>query len=613
MRFGAQTDYCLLDIDIGSAYHPQRDALAIARMAAALEPIGLVTYVCCTSSYSGGLHLYFPFSKNQSSWELATVVGTLLENAGFLLKPGQLEIFPNPKPYIVEGSPSLFNAHRLPLQAGSYLLNQDFQPIWTDHQTFVQSWGFAQQNNAVDSKTLKQILKQAKRKHYRISGKADKFINDLNAEIEPGWTGSGQTNYLLGRIAMRAYVFHHVITGGVPLEGSALVDEIISTAESLPGYREWCNHQHEIGDRATEWARCVESSHYFHYGDAKGKYKAQTETALIPALDGLPTWNQQQSEAARERIRKAIADMLETDSLPSGATKRFQALTRCGISGRSLYRHRDLWHPNYLGTDLSHPLGFTSLTDALLDCAAGASNSDSPTSLLDTVGGNARADQELSDHLLQMAQLQGDNSHFSPSCGDFSAASASNSARSDCGKPELPQQPSAQATPDIQPIPFTAQSWLEVSQEASRVAHEAVDRIRQEADQTAQITRMQRYLASGDAILMAEAMAWAEVNPGVLNVEAVRLCAAIRLGDGAFQSAPSALDARQSEEWQLQTLDLSDVLVAISIHLRRLQWTADQTSTDLLGRFGKPIRSMLSELELLQWLECLEAAGGEGM
>ncbi len=138
IRFGAEASYCLLDIDAGSAYHPNRDPFAISRIVAALEPLGLVSHLLCTSSYSGGLHLYFPFPNAQSSWQLAIAITTLLENAGFRLNPGQLEAFPNPRPYIIEGAPSLFNAHRLPLQAGSYLLNHEFQPIWSTQQVFVQ-------------------------------------------------------------------------------------------------------------------------------------------------------------------------------------------------------------------------------------------------------------------------------------------------------------------------------------------------------------------------------------------------------------------------------------------------------------------------------------------
>ncbi|MBW4441978.1 MAG: hypothetical protein KME10_12215 [Plectolyngbya sp. WJT66-NPBG17] len=235
VRFGAETCYCLLDIDAGSLYHPNHDPFAISRIVSALEPLGLVSYLACTSSYSGGLHLYFPFSKAHSSWQLAIAVATLLENAGFKLVPGQLEAFPNPKPYSTEGTFSLFNAHRLPLQTGSYLLNSDLEPIWSTQQVFVEQWQLTQERNDLDAKLIKQILKQAKRKFFRISGKADKFINDLNAEIELGWTGRGQTNRLLGRITMRSYIFHHVLSGGQPLSGAALIEDIVETAKALPG------------------------------------------------------------------------------------------------------------------------------------------------------------------------------------------------------------------------------------------------------------------------------------------------------------------------------------------------------------------------------------------
>ncbi|MDJ0703866.1 MAG: hypothetical protein QNJ46_11355, partial [Leptolyngbyaceae cyanobacterium MO_188.B28] len=140
VRFGTETQYCLLDIDIGSAYHPRQDPLALSRIQSALEPLGLVKSLTCTSSYSGGLHLYFPFQPAQNTWQLAIAVSTLLENSGFKLLPGQLEVFPNPRTYVVDGEPMLFNAHRLPLQTGSYLLNPDLQPIWSSQEYFVQQW-----------------------------------------------------------------------------------------------------------------------------------------------------------------------------------------------------------------------------------------------------------------------------------------------------------------------------------------------------------------------------------------------------------------------------------------------------------------------------------------
>jgi len=569
VRFGKETHYCILDIDAGSIYHPQRDRFAISRILAALEPLGLVTAIPCTSSYSGGLHLYFPFQIAQNTWELAIAVTTLLENAGFRLTGGQLELFPNPRPYAIEGSLSLFNGHRLPLQAGSYLLDNDFQPIWSDQHTFVQHWQFAQKRNPVERKTLQRLLKQFQRKHYRISGKAEKFVNDLNAEIELGWTGAGQTNRLLGRIAMRAYIFHHILCGGARLTGQTLINAIVTTAQSLPGYKEWCQHQHEIEQRAEEWARCVEGSRYFHYENKNGKYKSKTEVSQPEQL----SWNQQQSQAARDRIRQAIADLLNHNTLPSGATARWQALTRYSIGGASLYSHRDLWHPDYLSLEAVEPVEIppdppASNTDAQLDCVGDASNWHNPTSLLSETGGNALTGKDLSDRAAPTLPSIGGNAQI-----DQTSRHSQRGVGGANGSDHT-----------IQPPLFDLQTWFDVGQSADQ----QVNQIRLEAMQAAPIARMQRYLESGDPILMAEAMAWAEINPGVLQVERTNLplFEALELDDSAR--------------------DLSDLLATISVHIQRLELTREQVGDRLWHLFGKRSQAQLDDMELALWNLWLE-------
>jgi hypothetical protein len=457
VRFGTKTQYAMLDIDAGSSYHPKRDPFAIARMISALEPLGLVSYLVCTSSYSGGLHIYLPFEEPQSSWQCAIAISVLLESAGFIVKLGQLEIFPNPKLYRNDGSFSLFNAHRLPLQIGSYLLNSDFQPIWSDRTTFVQHWNFARSRNTINSGAIKRVLKQFRRQQFRISGKADKYLNDLNAEIELGWTGHGQTNRLLGRIAMRSYVFHHVIAGGKPLSGQALIDEIVRVARSLPGYEEWCRHQHEIEHRAAEWARCVEASYYFHYGDANGKYKAQIKNH-DRHISELPDWNQQQSESARSKIRNAIADLLNKESLPSKATERFKKLLQYHIGGGSLYRHKDLWHPQFLSLETEE-----SSINQSEDCVE--TTSISPPSLLPGNGGNSSDEAPY-------------------------AIAAPHGNVLDAISPVLP------------PRSIVAEAWHDVIQGAVQHADSAA------MPTSHQVERMHSYLLSSDPILIAEAISW---------------------------------------------------------------------------------------------------------
>ena len=388
VRFGPTTRYCVLDIDKGSLYHPTRDRFAWRRVIGALEVLGLVQAVICTSSYSGGLHLYFPFDTEQKTWAIALAVSTLLENKGFKLVPGQLEVFPNCKAYVTSGEHSLYNGHRLPMQAGSYLLNQDLQMIWGNQETFVQHWQFAQQRNSLDTKALDRILKAARRRQFRVTGKADKFLNDLNAEIEQGWTGPGQTNRLLGRIAMRSYIFGHVLYTDKPLEGNALVHDIVTTAQALPGYHDWCQHQREVEKRAQDWMLAIEQSHYFHYGTDK----RPAELSPDQPDESETSWNQQQETEARARIQQAVADLLEKEALPSGITERFDALITYGLSGTTLYRHRDLWHPRHLQNAIIGAL--QSAVEP--DCSWTASGSTSHTNLLGESGCNTLPDKSSS-------------------------------------------------------------------------------------------------------------------------------------------------------------------------------------------------------------------------
>jgi len=360
VRFGKQTDYLMLDIDAGSFYHPQRDHLAIPRMLAALEPLGLVTTVTVTSSYSGGIHLYLPFQPAQETWAIAQVVSILLANAGFKLKPGQLELFPNPKPY--SEAPSLYAGHRLPLQAGSYLLNSEYQRIYGEQTTFVQHWQFAQQRNEIDQRTLKRVLQQTKRKRRKLSGKAEKFLHDLNTEVLAGWTDAGQTNHLLGRIAMREYIFGHVQRGGEPLTGEDLAAAISEVARSLPGFETYCRHQFDLEPRSMFYARSIQISHYYPFGT---KHQTKASPLPGPATPPKPTWNQDQSQSARDRIQIALSDLQQRHALPATITARKQAINSYGIGNQTLDKYKELWHPNYLkplqGKE-SHPIS-TVFTD----------------------------------------------------------------------------------------------------------------------------------------------------------------------------------------------------------------------------------------------------------
>ena len=398
MRFGAKTSYAMIDIDRGSAYHPSTDPLAIDRLKAALEvQLGLIDSLILQSSYSGGLHLYFPLRQPIASWKIAESIALVVEASGFKVKDGQLEIFPNHR----NQHQLLYKAHRLPLQMGSYLLNEDFEPVSQSESQFVSQWAFASDRNGCTEEECDRALKRLKRNKYALSTKAESFLNDLNADIEAGWTGPGQTNGLIGRIAQRSYIFGHIIHSlDHPLTGRSLIEEMVSVAIALPGYQNYSSHQHEIRDRCEEWANCIENkSKYFPCGFRATSKKSETEGNA---------WNLLNSELARDRIRYAVEALTHQESLESSITDRYHQLKEFGIGGQTLYKYLDLWHPDHLNRLRDRDKSLkkqTSLVDAVdrdTGVSKGSSDrlpSESPEIARDTRLGKGLGHDKATDRL----------------------------------------------------------------------------------------------------------------------------------------------------------------------------------------------------------------------
>jgi hypothetical protein len=344
VRFGPDTPYAMVDIDTESPYHPRQDEYAIPRLLDTLEPLGLIHHIAITSSSSGGLHLYFPLPEELSTWKVAEALDLTIRNAGFQIKGGTLELFPN----LRTGDRLMYNAHRLPLQdPKSYILNADFQPIFTSHAVFLHQWKFCANQNTTDLATLKLAISTLARRQTKLSTTAQKFLQDLETEVAPGWTDRHQTNHLLGRITLLGYCFGHVIEDlDRPLHGERLVDWAIDKARSLPGFKEFCGHQVSLRRRVREWVRSCESNkNYFPY--AIGKSSKPSD--LIGDGRSQNAWNILQEQLAQTRITHAM-DGLNGDSLTIDDLVHY--LRSQGISVETLYRHKNLWHPSHRPPDL---------------------------------------------------------------------------------------------------------------------------------------------------------------------------------------------------------------------------------------------------------------------
>ncbi|MBD1835141.1 hypothetical protein H6F61_21225 [Cyanobacteria bacterium FACHB-472] len=356
LRFDRETRYALIDIDRGSDYHPNNDPEKFQLILQAAEKIGLCRQLPVQSSSSGGLHIYFFLSEPVPTLALACAIKFALQDQGLQLSAGQLEIFPNVKPYNKE-KPTNYNGHRLPLQVGSYLLDTDLQPLTNDISRFldVASMHATKQDMSQLREALAAALQRQKLSyHPNTTSKAEVWKQHLETRISEGWTAPGQTNKLLKDFGTYGVVW-------LALSGQQLINYIEKTAINAPGYQQYCSHQHEIGKRAKEWAHAAESF-YVPYCSYPKRSRTYSDTFnkdtssgaannIVPLSDRI---NEQRSAQAQERVKNALSHLEATKTLPTAATARAKALIATTkqlfgvtISHKTLYKqsYLDLWHP----------------------------------------------------------------------------------------------------------------------------------------------------------------------------------------------------------------------------------------------------------------------------
>lgn len=327
VRFAKDTRYGMLDIDAGSPYLDQ-----LPTIAAALETIGIVRWVPLRSSQSGGLHLYLPLPEDVPTFALACALKQAMTSQGLEVKAGQLEIFPNVKAHGQHwlGEFTEYNGHRLPLQpgTGAAILNGDLSPAGDSLSHFFALWDNAAQLQDTDD--LRQALAIARDNHRARPRR--KAVNpvatwraDLENEINEGWSGPGQTNGLLKAIACYGHVFEG-------LDGDELARYVERIAITRSGYLDHCGHQREIALKAKAWANAAEK-YYWPLGSEPAREK---KTYSV---------NEQRMAEARDRIAAAVVEIrFNTPGTVRGWIDRLVELAHTSVE--TLYKHRDLWHPD---------------------------------------------------------------------------------------------------------------------------------------------------------------------------------------------------------------------------------------------------------------------------
>lgn len=322
-----KTSYLMLDIDFGSQYHPRVGMDGLWTILRALEDIGLCRFLRIRSSPSGGIHLYFPFSKAVFCPGLAWAVKRTLEVKGIRVSQGQLEVFPNVR------SSRLYQGHRLPLQVGSYVLGDDWQPLHASLEGLIDLWNMVA--TCQDMERLETAIAfYQHEKRDKVSRDRQEWQLRLETTLREGWTDKGQTNRILKELCIYARVFEE--------KGWDEVERwVLRTALELPGYKQHCRHQRHIKRRIREWVKTNrKSNRYYPVGKASKR--------RFRELPKAPT-NEERKKDARKRIQEAIATLIqELGSLPTGAKKRQELICeKAGCSATTLYSYKQLWHPEY--------------------------------------------------------------------------------------------------------------------------------------------------------------------------------------------------------------------------------------------------------------------------
>jgi hypothetical protein len=326
VRFGTETSYLMLDLDAGSQYHSANDEQGISKILGVMEDIGLTRYILVQSSNSTGLHLYFPLPESVNSFNLACAARHQLEKAGLTFKGGTLEIFPNVKAHS-DVTKTLFNGHRLPLQAGSYLLDSNYEPYSQSLESFLIAWKNAAASQ--DMKILNKAIATAPRPKNiksKETGKGTEWRSNLESRIATGWTGKGQTNELMFQIAQYGRVFLKID------DLSELAEYTATKSKSCNGFYEYSNHTQEVDRLALDKSKNVIAT-YYPYGSksglTSGDHIAKTREPKPSPLDRIKAAITQIKDQVFETTRallKTLAKLLNT-------------------SYSTLYKFKELWQP----------------------------------------------------------------------------------------------------------------------------------------------------------------------------------------------------------------------------------------------------------------------------
>jgi hypothetical protein len=347
VRPGSQANQLVIDIDLGSEYHPHlsengENWTEIEKIRTILLEIGLETRLFYSSD-QGGIHIRAFLPELVKSIHLGAAVEYALIDAGYNFENGQLELSPRIKPYDPDPKKiTLQQAFRLPLQkGGAYIgIGHDVEERLNslDHLVEIIKDNCEEQ----DMEVLKAAMEVAydrlyaanKNKKYTPTarGTAQKFKESMEDRMERGFTATGQTNELMQEVVKYGYIF-------LRHEGENLKDWLEQTIEELPGYRDYCGHQNEMERKASEWQKWVEKSRYYPYGGKVSSTKALTKVKR--------NGNEEKATSVMARLKIVVKQINESFKTVTAVFAKLREKAAEFKSFNTKFSNKTLYKPKY--------------------------------------------------------------------------------------------------------------------------------------------------------------------------------------------------------------------------------------------------------------------------
>jgi hypothetical protein len=340
VRPGLETDWLAVDVDIHSPYHPANNPEQFDRLVQLLRDHDL-SFVLVRSSDSHGVHLWIPLPLCSSA-ALAEFADDLFRSAGFIIRKGTLELFPN----VRKEAGSRYLGIRLPLMhPDSRVLDQEnYTPIAESLSTFrqklplfLQHWRDALERNAGATESLP--IHAGGGGYYSPA-----LIAENEKRLAEGFTGRSQSSKLAGNACF--------IGASKGLTGAALQAYMNKRLSELPGFERYSRHQREIlkGDYS-EWVSFYSAR--ANRLDARFRRGGRRPAAAAPATPAPANrGNLATREANRAAITEAVADLCRRmrfcptrEAAREAVAAKARELGHEQITARTCRHHQDLLEP----------------------------------------------------------------------------------------------------------------------------------------------------------------------------------------------------------------------------------------------------------------------------